>query len=634
MGLFLSALTGGSLLADIRFEPAPDSYFIDVQADGGARGDGVTDDTEALRAILQSGKNPDRGLGRHPDFGTARSVYFPDGTYLVSEPIFWGDKKKTVFGESRDGVVIKLKDHAPAFQDPDNPVPVFDTRGKQFFAQNFEQRMLNMTIDVGTGNPGAIGLEYHTNNVGGIRAITIRSSDPERAGHAGLSMIRGPGPGLVWDLRVEGFRRGIQLAADLHSMTLGHIRLSGQTEVAIHNEDQSAFFSHVTSINRVPVIHNAGDSGFLSLVKGDFRTPDGKPVAATAVINPGNARLLLRHIHAPHYARVVETRRERVMSGPVEAFAWPETFRLHRRTTEPVSLPPELPPEVDLGDPADWVRVPAGGDFTEALQAAIDDGAEVIQLYNPPGKPAHLTDTVILRNRLRALIGPVGFRSEGFDGITEEPGYHDFRNPDSPGPSGRAKPLFRLADGEAEVVLLAWLADNYGEANWSFDHASTRTWILEGTGGSYKNTVPGGRVFMLDVGGVPHHFHGQRVWGWQLNPESYYWTPMILNDRSVAWFTGVKTEKDRTVITTRNGGWTELNGGFLYKNRERVGQAPAFVVEEGSNGAFSYKAVAVPYEVQVVATRDGRSDEISVRQTDGNAALVEAYRLPPSSTRP
>lgn len=64
------------------------------------------------------------------------------------------------------------------------------------------------------------------------------------------------------------------------------------------------------------------------------------------------------------------------------------------------------------------------------------------------------------------------------------------------------------------------------------------------------------------------------------------------------WFLGTKTEKDRTIIGTTGGGKTELLGGLLYKNRQRIGPAPAFT-SDNSSVSLVYKVVTYGHSYQV-----------------------------------
>jgi hypothetical protein len=71
------------------FNSAPGNYvvFRDVKAFG-AKGDGVTDDTAAINEAISSGNRCGPATcGPGTDTTTPALVYFPPGTYLISEPI-------------------------------------------------------------------------------------------------------------------------------------------------------------------------------------------------------------------------------------------------------------------------------------------------------------------------------------------------------------------------------------------------------------------------------------------------------------------------------------------------------------------------------------------------------------------
>jgi hypothetical protein len=104
--------------AEYRF-PA-DADIIDVKRDFGARGDGVADDTAALKTAIQAAL---KGDYRNP-----RMVYLPAGSYLVSEPLKarvtdgpedgsqWCNGWRSglfLAGESRHRTVIRLKTQCP-----------------------------------------------------------------------------------------------------------------------------------------------------------------------------------------------------------------------------------------------------------------------------------------------------------------------------------------------------------------------------------------------------------------------------------------------------------------------------------------------------------------------------------------
>jgi hypothetical protein len=143
-------------------------------------------------------------------------------------------------------------------------------------------------------------------------------------------------------------------------------------------------------------------------------------------------------------------------------------------------------------------------------------------------------------------------------------------------------------------------------------------------GGSYINTVPGGKVFIEDTAAVPMIFDHQRVWIRQLNTESYEYNPHIVNQGGDVWILGLKTEKDRTIIGTYQGGRTEVLGALLYKNRERVGPAPAFVSQDASL-SLVYRNKGKAYQTQVQEQRRDVSRALHMNQMPASNHRIPLY---------
>ena len=111
----------------------------------------------------------------------------------------------------------------------------------------------------------------------------------------------------------------------------------------------------------------------------------------------------------------------------------------------------------------------------------------------------------------------------------------------------------------------------------------------------------------------------QKVWARNTNTETYCHTHNT-NAGGDLWVLGIKTEKDRTIFETTAGGRTEVFGGFFYKNRERVGQAP-MLVSQDAGVSYNWKAIGVPYNVQVRENRRGTTRDLPVKQTGGACVL-------------
>lgn len=215
---------------NVRF-PAS-SRVINVKTVYGAKGDGVTDDTAALAAALAA------------HTGQGSIIYLPNGTYLISAPLVlsnigpngsnWG--YTNLQGQSQAGTVIRLKSNV--FTDVANPKSMMWWGGFGS-ADWFHCSLRNITFDVGTGNPGAIGVQFYSNNCGVVRDVTIRS--PRGQGVIGLDLGHSDmnGPLLVKNLTVDGFATGIRCGYSVNSQTFEAITLAGQTVAGLSNGGQA-----------------------------------------------------------------------------------------------------------------------------------------------------------------------------------------------------------------------------------------------------------------------------------------------------------------------------------------------------------------------------------------------------------
>jgi Pectate lyase superfamily protein len=247
-----------------------------------AWGDGVHDDTAALQAALNA------------QCSGNKIRYLPNGTYLISTNLLWpgqngvcagsgNTEKRTILqGQSQSGVVIKLKDYAPGYSNVANPLPMIWTGAAP--AQRFRNALRNLTLDIGIGNPGAIGLQFNASNQGTIRDVTIQSSD---RGMYGLDFgyTDEIGPLLVRDLTVTGFGIGIRCANTVNSQTLEDVTLSGQTQCGIRNSGQVLNVRHLTFTGGVAAISNSAP-GFTTVIDGTL-TGNGNAFLVPAIVNSG-----------------------------------------------------------------------------------------------------------------------------------------------------------------------------------------------------------------------------------------------------------------------------------------------------------------------------------------------------------
>ena len=125
------------------------------------------------------------------------------------------------------------------------PAAARTTRNKGEGNDAYENFVENLTIDVGAGNPGAIGIDYLANNIGAIR--NVRVTAPPGSGAIGISMQRKwPGPALLQRVDVHGFATGIAVANTEYGVTLDHVSLDGQRDIGLVNDGNAVTAADLT----------------------------------------------------------------------------------------------------------------------------------------------------------------------------------------------------------------------------------------------------------------------------------------------------------------------------------------------------------------------------------------------------
>jgi hypothetical protein len=409
----------------------------------------------------------------------------------------------------------------------------------------FRHYIRNLTIDVGTGNAGAVGIDFLANNRGGIYNVTIKSSDTAYAGYAGLQMDRAyPGPGIIKNLTVTGFATGISMRGQSqYGMTFDNIILSHQTSYGIDDASNTMSIEGLTSSNTVPVFNGETTTAHLALLNGTFT---GGAAASTAVT--GTASVYARNLKTTGYGTVIGT-----IAGTgstpklVAEYESPATVKgFAANIGGSVQLPIEETPDFNDTTLADWVNAATGtvtgGDYRASIQAAIDLGKPVV--YLPQGSYA-VSNTIHLHGGVEKFCGCCAI-------LTEGTGF----------PAGA--PLIQYDGGTVPFVDVQNLRINGTvEDNGSGDLVFENTQFS-----SYSNTASGlGALFLEDAGSgeVSINFP-QYVWARQLNIEGLS-TTFIDNKGGTVWIFGYKTENSAasgSVLVNESGGFAELLGGYFY----------------------------------------------------------------------
>lgn len=594
-------------IADVEYPRT--SMVIDItKAPCLAKGDGIHDDTAAIQRALSD------TMGQH------KLLYFPNGTYLISKTLQWSNKdsagknawgKNFLCGQNVNKTIIRLK--GGIANNPAEPISMMWCGGFGS-ADWFHNYVENFTFDVGEGNPGAIALQFYSNNSGAVRNCKFQAA--EGSGLIGLDLGHRDmnGPLLVRNCEVIGFDRGITTSRAVNGQVFEYITLRNQRTFGFDNEGQAIAVRGLYSENSVPAVRSYGA---FCLVEAQLK---GTTEAARwpAIINYNGGRVFLRDIVSSGYARAiadVETPDWYAVTriagedkpgslGPVvaEYCSHPATVAFAAVETS-LRLPIKDPPEI-ADDPVNkWANVddfgadPTGNsDSSAAIQKAMNSGARTIFL---PGTYA-LNSTVTLGRKVQRVVG-IGGMVDYF---------------------AKAKPDFRVVNGESPVVVF----EHFSHIHGGIEIDTDRTIVFRSVSDcdlKFGRNAAGGELFFEDF--VTHNLmlKNQTVWARQLNVENE--GTHIVNDGGKLWVLGYKTERGGTLLDTRGRGFSEILGGFSYTTT--AGKlAPMFVTDNSSVFTF-FREICFNGDPFEIIIRERRGKEI---QTLGK----ENAHTAPYSARP
>ncbi len=529
---------------------------------------------------------------------TSRFIYFPAGTYLISDTLVSRNSAGiwramvTLQGEERGKTILKLADHAPGFGDAGNPKAMLmtgsimdagepDTGGGGNKA--FRNNVMDLTFDTGSGNAGAIGIEWAASNWSTIKDVTIRSGDG--GGHAGLSMRRRiPGPGYVKRVTVEGFSYGIDVSDIQYGFTLEHVHVRDQKVAGVRLDRNLLHMRKFTSDNRVPAIVATHSESAVTLTESHLR---GTVEGVHAIRTEGNLLALDVMMDLP--ASVLTRGQVHPPQGVISTLAAPAPFFSDPSASLQggPALEVEESPEFWNRNLSDWAavgpRLAGEGDDTAAIQRAIDSGKSTV--YLPVDRTYFVSGTLVVRGAVRQFLG---MGSEISLGAAQQP----FGNPAAP------RAVFRVEGTEHDEVIFEHLFLNTQYPGVVvFENDSPKTVVIRHSGGwigsgkhkrSYRNTPNAtGKVFVEDVFMPGWEFSGQRVWARQFNPENQEGdgiVPQVRNNGGSLWILGMKTEGQAPFIVTENHAATELLGAYHYVSATYTPTVPVaavpFVVED------------------------------------------------------
>lgn len=336
----------------------------------------MADDTAALQAGIEASSNRGGGQG-------TKLLYLPNGIYRrTSNLVVKAGVGPWVYGESRDGVILRLDDGVPT-----NVTAVLRTHPSDTMASSadfFMRNFCNLTIDVGK-NPHADGIRWYGNNSSLLKQVRVLG-----LGNVGVNagFLGQNGPSLMQDVVVEGsFDTGVRCAWSW-GQTLSRITVRNARKAGVYVNATAVGIEDLVVENTPIALHSEYPNDWKSwgsvvaLVGGRFR---GSDPAQPAITN--TSVLYARDVSARGFKQVLVsatpggdqtgTTLKEYVSHPVKKL-FPDSpdasFAL------PIRPEPQVPWETNLSR---WVRVNDFGavpgdnqDDTAAFQAAIDAAAK------------------------------------------------------------------------------------------------------------------------------------------------------------------------------------------------------------------------------------------------------------------
>ena len=589
--------------------------------------------------VIRSNNNKRNGLiNAFNTFFIAQqpTIYFPNGTYLISDTVSYTLRKlqnkmfhQTVhghemnrcirfMGQNREKTVIKLQDHCKGFEwGQQRPVINFmqGERSNVSYSNYFE----NITVDVGAGNPGAIGLVFFANNNGAVRNVTIRSSDPNHEGYAGIVLRNEIHSGAnFYNVEVDGFDYGACITTYRTAAHFENIVLRNQQRYGFYVSNTSVQIIGLESHSRYPAL-NVADGTAAHVVLTDA-VLDGCGTTYEAIKQDVGSCLFLRNVKISGYALALnrQWRKFLLETDYIDQYCYPEGMTLDGTEPQSLNLPVAPMPDLPRIPLEDWACVNDFGatgdgetDATDAIQAAFSCGKKAI--WFQPGR--------YMLSRPITVGSQVEYVNFMFCDLAATPALC----------GNESVGMFHLNQDSDKPLLLEKLQAWYEcmgvqKLIW---HDCRRELVMRDIHSqacaSYFNTVPGSRVHMENVactignkkrnGHVPcFSFRGQQVWLHAINPERCA-VAEVENIGGTLWWSGFKAEQESSICVTTNGGVTEILGGVAVNGAAKP--IPLILNDESTVSAiFATVGVADPgtYPIAVKEIRNGQARVITDTQ--------------------
>lgn len=538
--------------------------------------------------IIQQAINDQAGGGGIAKPGSHRILFFPNGSYLISRPLhIQGPKDSlqtsyprmlTLMGESRKGVIFWLRNHSPQFQNPAKPAALFSTHpwnptpsggGTSAYSVNF----LNLTLDTGILNPGAVGINLLANGQSTLSNLTIRTGSKGLApGRCAILLNRSDtGPLLIENLHIQGFDVGILAGNSNRNAVIRDVFLESQTICGIQNGTSVSTpgmmltLEQILSDNSVPAIRNLHPTGSIQLINANLL--GGSP-QIHAIENKG--QLYLRNVRSSGYQSLLLDGKHPYTPASATEF---DTAGIRLSTVAP--LESKDAPYYYEKDASKWINVRDFGanpldneSDSDAIQAAIDSTApgeaneHCRVLYFPssydPQEPARhksaayiLTDTIVLRHGIQKV--------EGLFSTLYALSPHEKAAGTLP---DAYRPMLRIQRANSAPIWIENLFLLSRHNGWSgIELECTAPCTLRRVVARSITNAPGcGPLFLEDVSIRRLHLsYPQQLFATQLHLRETL-TPKIVNNGGLFHIFGLYANNQSPLLRQYSSGFTEITG--------------------------------------------------------------------------
>jgi hypothetical protein len=550
--------------------------------DFGAKGDGVTDDTAAINAAINA-STPSANTGNF--WGQAAIVYFPSGTYIISSPLIKQEGSggytygMVLIGQSMKTTTIKLASNSSGFGDPSAPQGmIFPTADPNYDSgynpgpgdgnDAYQNTIQDLTIDIGTGNPGAMGIDYLCNNLGAIRNVTVQAPSGS-IGVTGISMVRPLiGPALLENVVVNGFQVGLDVANLQYSLTLDNVTLNNQTVAGLRNAQNQITANNLTATTAGPAIVNSSSDGEIVFAGAVLHRASG--YSGNLISNQGT--LVFRNTNKidGYQSFTGSNLPNNIVSGMLT----PTMFTNGVGGVYNTNIPIVNPPPAIEAPISTWANVvsyggQASADFTDVndnvsspvdasvgIQAAMNSGASTV--YFPHGV-YYISQPITIPATVQRIVG--------FDSSIHPTIYE----------SWRTEGMFRiLANASTPLVIEQLRFDNSGDGTQlALEQSSNRTVVVRDTMFpgtlSMNRSASGGPLFYEDTSAAgsgvtvagPASFEARQYDFEACGILSQNGGCLLLN-QTPAVILGFKDEDEVTQVIAQNGSNVDLFGGLAF----------------------------------------------------------------------